>query len=77
MARREESLKGQGQFVMTYQTADERKVIELNEKLDAQLKEKKRIENLQIALDKARREIESQAQQTSAQLSEVQTMKLI
>jgi len=62
---------------MTYQTADERKVIELQEKLDVQLAEKKRIENLQIALDKARREIESQAHETSAQLSEVQTMKLI
>jgi len=77
MARRDEAAKGQGQFVMTYQTADERKVIELQEKLDVQLAEKKRIENLQIALDKARREIESQAHETSAQLSEVQTMKLI
>jgi len=77
MARRDEAAKGQGQFVMTYQTADERRVIELQEKLDYQLKEKKRIEKMQIALDKVKREIEDQAHQTSAQLSEVQTMKLI
>ena len=77
MARRDEAAKGQGQFVMTYQNADERKVIELREKLDYQLNEKKRIEKMQIALDKVKRDIDEQAHQTSAQLSEVQTMKLI
>lgn len=77
MAKKEEAAKGQGQFAMTYQSEDERKVQELNEKLDRQLKEKKRIDGLQRALDEARREIEAEAHKTSAKLSEVQTMKLI
>lgn len=76
-ARREEAAKGQGQFVMTYQTADDRKIEALNRQLDSQLAEKRRIENLQRSLDEAKRLIEDQAHRTSAELSEVQTMKLL
>lgn len=76
-ARKQEAQKGQLQFVMGYADPDKAKGDELEAKLARELAERNKIEKAIVELEVARRKIEAEARNTSAQISEIKTIKLL